>query len=151
MSWANLLAVTIGLITIILPFLLTFSTNSFWSKFNTYQEHPLVNYNYKLYTSAYFATLDSDGIVISEDAYEYSTVRAIQNNINNQLSAPTIQSASFPNSGDSDKNDRINITMVLRKPDSAMYLSGLDLIIGLDYQTSQTVKMQMESLAIVSY
>eukprot|EP00350_Pseudokeronopsis_sp_OXSARD2_P001683 CAMPEP_0170543990 /NCGR_PEP_ID=MMETSP0211-20121228/2917_1 /TAXON_ID=311385 /ORGANISM="Pseudokeronopsis sp., Strain OXSARD2" /LENGTH=198 /DNA_ID=CAMNT_0010847523 /DNA_START=410 /DNA_END=1003 /DNA_ORIENTATION=+ len=41
--------------------------------------------------------------------------------------------------------------MRLKKPSDGLVLSQLDLVLGLDYQTFETVKMQMESLAIVSF
>ena len=52
---------------------------------------------------------------------------------------------------DLDKDGRIdqwNITMKIKKPQSNFKLEQANLIVGLDYKTDDTVKMQMESLAV---
>ena len=41
-SWANIFALLVLVIVIVLPFLLTFSTNNFWKKTSYYLEHPIV-------------------------------------------------------------------------------------------------------------
>jgi hypothetical protein len=46
-------------------------------------------------------------------------------------------------------NDRINVTMRIRKPSDSLVLSNMNIVIGLDYVTSGVVQMQMETLAIV--
>ena len=48
------------------------------------------------------------------------------------------------------KNDRINITLRLRKPFSNAYLENVNLIIGLDYETSDVIPMRMKSAAILT-
>jgi hypothetical protein len=60
-SWASMFTLAITLLIIILPFLLTFSTKNFWLKTNSYQEHPSVTYNHKLYTQCLFANYTNDG------------------------------------------------------------------------------------------
>lgn len=46
--------------------------------------------------------------------------------------------------------DQYNITMRIRKPNSDLFLSKVDLIIAFDYQLKNLIKMKMEGLTVVS-
>lgn len=46
--------------------------------------------------------------------------------------------------------DRWNITLRVRKPYKGAQLSGLNLVLDFDYQTQSTIKMRMDTVAIVS-
>ena len=63
------------------------------------------------------------------------------------LAPPVIKSVGIDLNNDG-VYDQWNITMRVRKPEADLKLSQASLIAAFDYQTRDSVKMQMESLAV---
>lgn len=100
-------------------------------------------YKNKLYTELLFV----DDVTNNLQTFEYSTVAGVNAQAQNMLSPPAVESAGV----DLDKDGRIdqwNITMKIKKPQSNFKLEQANLIVAFDYQTDDTVQMQMESLAV---
>eukprot|EP00347_Sterkiella_histriomuscorum_P023807 403333320 len=87
-------------------------------------------------------------ITQQSDSYVYSTSRNINNQVQNLLSPPTVQSSSqdFDRDG---LNERFNISIRIRKPAAGLLLNQATVIAGFNYKTIGVVDMEMESLAIM--
>jgi hypothetical protein len=146
-SWAFIFHVLVLFTLIVLPFVLTFTAGAFWLKVETYQEHPKVTFKHKAYGQFVFG----EGTAGSK-TYTYSSQKTIRDMAaagDNLLSPPVIKSTVE----DFDRDhlgDRWNISMRVRKPSAGADLRQATIVLGFDYETSDVVKMQMESLAVVS-
>ena len=105
-------------------------------------ENPVVTYKNKLFAELLFE--DPNGGL---KTYEYSTLKPVRDQSQNLLAPPVIKSVGIDLNNDG-IYDQWNITMRVRKPDTSLKLSQASLIAAFDYQTRESVKMQMESLAV---
>ena len=48
------------------------------------------------------------------------------------------------------KNDRINVTIRLRKPFAGASLENLNLAVGVDFETSDVIPSKMKAAALIS-
>lgn len=116
-----------------------------------YNEQPQMKYTGKIYGQFLFTKEYEDGGAKLQERvqFDYCTLRPIRKNIQNSLSPPDIQTVAV----DADFDgvvDHYNISMRIKKPDDALRLSKMDLIIAFDYKLSSIIKLKMEGLAILS-
>ena len=105
-------------------------------------EIPVVTFKNKLFAELLFE--DPDG---GFKTFEYATLKPVRDQSKNLLAPPVIKSVGIDLNNDG-VYDQWNITMRVRKPENDLKLSQASLIAAFDYQTRDSVKMQMESLAV---
>ena len=101
-----------------------------------------MRFNNKLYTEMLF--LDGNNQLQS---YEYSTLKPVRDQAQNLLSPPSVESVSVDRDNDG-RPEQWNITMRVRKPQTDFKLEQASIIIAFDYKTTETVALQMETLAV---
>lgn len=90
----------------------------------------------------------ASGEVIKQ-TYQTSNVLAVNAQAQQLISPPTVKSHGNDRNSDG-LVDSWNVTVQLRLPQNTQ-LAGIDLIAAFDYQTSEYVSMQMESLAHLQF
>ncbi len=123
---------------VLLPFFLAYGTGQFWIKSNTYYEQPRVQFTGELFIDVSNTT----GTVA------YCSIQSINQQFGNNVLAPIVESAS-EDANDDGKNDMITIRAFLPVY-NATTVTQVNMIVGLHYLLSETVKIRMVSGIFVS-
>ena len=97
-----------------------------------------------MYTELLFIDEDNANSLYT---YEYSTLKPVRDQAQNLLAPPSVESVGVDRDNDG-VMDQWNITMRVKKPHASFKLQQANMIAAFDYQTDETIKMQMEGLAL---
>ena len=112
-------------------------------KNKTYVEQPKIKFAGKFYAQSIY----SDGT--DQVQYDYSSLKPIRDNLQNQMSPPSFQAIPL----DLDRDgivDQYNVTMRIKKPTTTLQLAQANLILAFDYELNELIKMKMQGLAVIS-
>jgi hypothetical protein len=129
---------------VILPFMLSYSSYGLWLKTNTYREQPLAAYKYKCLITLHGA--DADGV---DKEFFYSTMGSVNALRSESLRMATVRSRETDENLDSIPDELM--LEVLVPMQAGETVRGVDAVIFFDYMLQDRAKIQMESLAFMSY
>lgn len=75
-------------------------------------------------------------------------MKSIRDNVQNLLSPPSLRFVNHQSDTDN-LNDRINVTVRIRKPESGLRLESLKLVMGFQYALSEVVSLKMNTLGYI--
>lgn len=138
---ATLFVVVVVCLTYIPPLLVAYRSQGFWIKRSTYEEQPVVRFQYQ---TVLVAATSTDG-----DYVAWSTFPHLNNMLGSRLRIPSVSVREEDKNQDG-KLDLLNFQLELPlKPDEQVY--SIQLLLTFSYQLFRMSTVVMQSLAYVQY
>lgn len=140
-SKAFLFFVICVILTLVLPFLVAYSSQGFWKRTDTYREQPDVNWKHELLVV--LETLDDTSYIC------WSTFPRFNSLVEDHLRVPSINSREEDKDGDG-RNDELSLRLEFPVTEAEKIVS-IKLMLFFNYKLSKFSRLELEGMAYLTY